>query len=256
MRGRGGRRLSSWKGSNGSSTAGTIRRASPFWERRSLSSSAKGGWRRSLPKRKNFRGGSASRIPAGRRTGSRASATLIRTVTAAWRSCTTASSRTPLTFAPNVRRVGKSSLPKRTAKSSPTSSRQRIGAICCRRCKRRCGGSRAPMRSPCSRKESASSSRRGGRARSSWGGERGVFLRAIFLRSPRLRTKCIRSRRAGLRSSPRMTCASSTKNCVNGRENPSHSAKSRGMVERAAIRTICAKKLPKIPPRSQIPSLI
>ena len=39
-------------------------------------------------------------------------------------------------------------------------------------------------------------------------------------------------------------------------ENPSNSAKSRGMEERAAIRTICAKKLPKIPPRSQIPSLI
>ena len=256
MRGRGGRRPSSWKGSSGSSTAGTIRRASPFWGKRSLSSSAKGGWRRSLPKRKNFRAGSALRIPAGRRTGSRASATPIRTVTAAWRSCTTASSKTPLSFAPNAKRAGKSSLLKQTAKSSPTSSRQRIGAICCRRCKRRRGGSRAPMRSPCSRKESASSSRHGGKARSSWGGERGAFLRAICLRSPRLRTRCIRSKRAGLLFSPRMTCASLTKNCANGRKNPSHSAKSRGMEERAAIRTICAKKLPKTPPRSRIPSLI
>ena len=186
MRGRGGRRPSSWKGSNGSSIAGTIRRASPFWDKSSPSSNARGGWRRLPPRRKNFRGGLASRIPAGRRTGSRASATPIRTVTAAWRSCTTASSRTPLSFAPNVKRAGKSSLPKRTAKSSPISSRRRIGAISCRRCKRRCGGSRAPMRSPCLRKESVSSSRRGGKARSSWGGERGASLRAIFLRSPRL----------------------------------------------------------------------
>ena len=256
MRGGGGRRLSSSKGSNGSSIAGTIRRASPFWDKSSPSSNARGGWKRSLPRRKNFRGGLASRILAGRRTGSRTNATPIRTVTAVWRSCTTASSRTPLSFAPNVKRAGKPFLPKRTVKSSLISSRRRIGAISCKRCKRRCGGSKAPMRSPYFRKGSAPSSRRGEEARSSWDEERGAFLRAICPRSPRLRTRCIRSKRADLLFSPRITCASLTKNCANGRGNPSNSAKSRRMGERAAIRTICAKKLPKIPPRSQIPSLI